>query len=78
MAKKFIPVGTVSSHMASISTDATDDICREIALFWAVVLSVTNLTTILASLVLVVAESTVECCKLTKLVALELVLAFGN
>ncbi len=64
--------------MTSISTDATDDVCGEIALFWAVVLSVTDLSTILASLVLVVAESTIKSCKLTKLVALELVLAFGN
>jgi hypothetical protein len=64
--------------MSCISTDATDDVGREVALLWTIVLSVTNLTAVLASLVLVVSERTVECCKLTKLVALELVLAFRN
>jgi hypothetical protein len=73
-----IPIGAVSGHVACISTDTTDDVGREVALFWAVVLSVTNLTTVLASLVLIVSEGTVERCKLTKLVALELVLPFGN
>jgi hypothetical protein len=64
--------------MACISTDATDDIGCEVALFWAIVLSVTNLAAVLACLILIVSKSTVECCKLAKLVALELVLAFGN
>ncbi|KAK1715567.1 uncharacterized protein BDZ83DRAFT_54194 [Colletotrichum acutatum] len=38
----------------------------------------TDLATVLASLVLVVTEGTVEGSKLAKLVALELVLSFGN
>jgi hypothetical protein len=38
----------------------------------------TNLTTVLASLILIVSKSTIECCKLTKLVTLELVLAFWD
>jgi hypothetical protein len=37
-----------------------------------------DLTTVLTGLVLVVTEGTVEGSKLTKLVALEFVLAFGN
>jgi hypothetical protein len=61
-----------------ISTDATDDVGCEVALFRAVVLSVTNLTTVLASLILIVSKSTIKCCKLTKLVTLELVLAFWD
>jgi len=73
-----IPIGAISGHMSCISTDATDDVGREVALLWTIVLSVTNLTAVLASLVLVVSERTVECCKLTKLVALEFVLAFRN
>ena len=73
-----IPVRTISSHMACVTTDATDDVGGEVALLWAVVFAVTNLSTVLASLVLIVTKSTVECGKLTKLVALELVLAFGN
>lgn len=64
--------------MTCISTDATDDVGGEVALFWTIILSVTDLTAVLASLIFVVSESTVECCKLTKLVALELVLAFRN
>jgi hypothetical protein len=39
---------------------------------------VADLATILASLVLVITERTVEGCKLTQLVALELVLAFRD
>lgn len=38
----------------------------------------TNFTTVLAGLVLIVTEGTVEGSELTELVALELVLAFGN
>ncbi len=78
IAKISVPIGAVSSHVACVTTDTTDDVGCEVALFWAVVLSVTNLTAILASLILVVSEGTVKCCKLTKLVSLELVLAFGN
>jgi hypothetical protein len=73
-----IPIGAISGHVACISTDATDDVCCEIALFWTIVLSVTDLTTVLASLILVVSKSTIECCKLTKLIALELILAFRD
>ena len=73
-----IPIGAISGHMTCVSTDATDNVGCEVALFWTIVLSVTNLTAVLASLILIVSESTVECCKLTKLIALELVLAFRN
>lgn len=78
MARISIPIGAVSGHMACISTDATDDVGCEVALLWAIVLSVTNLAAVLASLVLIVSKRTIECCKLTKLVTLELILAFGN
>jgi len=73
-----IPVRAISSHVACVTTDTADDVGGEVALFWAIVFSVTNLSTILACLVLIVTKSTVECCKLTKLIALELVLAFRN
>lgn len=73
-----IPVRAISSHVACVTTDTADDVGGEIALFWAIVFSVTNLTTILASLILIVTKSTVECCEFTKLVALELVLAFRD
>jgi hypothetical protein len=78
VAEKSIPIGAISSHVTCISTDATDDVGREVALFRAVVFSVTNLTTVLASLILIVSKSTIECCKLTKLVTLELILTFWD
>jgi hypothetical protein len=64
--------------VACISTDTADYGGREVSLLRAVVLAMTNLTTILASLVLVISESTVQCSKFTKLVALQLVLAFWD
>jgi hypothetical protein len=61
----------------SISTDTADDIGREVSLLGTVIFSVSNLTTVLAGLVFVVSKSTVEGGKLTKLIAFQLVLAFG-
>ena len=40
-----LPVGTISSHMTSISTNATDDIGCEVALLGAVVFSMSDLAT---------------------------------
>lgn len=64
--------------MASIATDTTDDVRSEVTLFGTVILAVSDLTTVLASLVLIVTKGTVKSSQLTKLVTLELVLAFGN
>jgi hypothetical protein len=64
--------------MTSLTTDATDDAGREVLLLGAVVLAMANLSAVLAGLVLVVAKGTVEGGKLTKLVALEFVLAFRD
>lgn len=64
--------------MSSVATNTTDDACGVVALLWAIVLAMTNLTTVLASLVLVVTKSTVESSKLTELVALEFVLSLWN
>jgi hypothetical protein len=64
--------------MTSVATDATDN-ARSVVLFLrAVVLAVTDLATVLASLVLVVSEGTVECGEFSELVSLEFVLAFRN
>jgi hypothetical protein len=71
-------VWAVASHMTSVAANTTDDVCREVAGLRAVILAVTNLAAILASLVLVITKSTIEGGKLAQLVALELVLAFGN
>lgn len=64
--------------MSSVAADATDNVGGEVFGVRAVVLAVTDFTAVLASLVLVVTESTVESSQLTQLVALELVLTFGN
>jgi len=73
-----LALGAVASHVASLSTDTANDAGREVLLLRAVVLAMTDLTTVLAGLVLVVAEGTVEGGKLTELVALEFVLTFGD
>jgi len=46
--------------MASISTDATDNPGGEVFGIWAVVLAVTDLAAVLAGLIFVVTEGTVE------------------
>lgn len=64
--------------MTSISTHAANDARGEVLALGAVVLAVADLTTVLAGLVLVVSEGSVEGRQFTQLVTLELVLAFGN
>lgn len=64
--------------MTSVTADTTDDVGGIVLGVRAVILAVTDFTTVLASLVLVVSEGTVECGEFTQLVALELVLTFRN
>lgn len=64
--------------MASVATDSADDAGGVVLLLGAVVLAMSDLTTVLASLVLVVTERAVQSSKLTELVTLELILAFGD
>jgi hypothetical protein len=64
--------------MAGITTHTADDIVGIILALGTVILAVSNLATVLASLVLVVTESTVQSSKFSKLVSLELVLTFRN
>ena len=73
-----IPIRTISSHVPSIATNTTDDVGSEVLLLRAVVLSMTNLSAVLACLVLIVTKSTVKSSKFTELIALELILSFGN
>lgn len=51
---------TVASHVTSTAADATDDVRCEVALLWTVVLAVTDATTILAYLVLVITKGTIQ------------------
>ena len=40
-----LSVRTISGHVASVTADTTDDVGSKIALLWAVILAVTDLTT---------------------------------
>lgn len=73
-----LPIRTIATHVACIATHTTDDASSEVLLLRTVVLAMTDLATVLACLVLVVTEGSIESSKLAKLVTLELVLPFGN
>lgn len=73
-----LSVGTVASHVAGIATHAANDTSGEVLLLRAVVLAVADLAAILAGLVLIVTEGSVQSSQLTKLVTLQFVLALGN
>jgi hypothetical protein len=77
-ASTTLSVRTIASHMTSVTTDATDNTSSVVLFLRAVVLAVADLATVLASLVFVVSKCTVERGKFTKLIALELVLAFRD
>lgn len=64
--------------MTRITTNATNNVSGKVALFWTFISTMTNLTTILTSLILVITKSTVEGSQVTKLITLVLVLTFGN
>lgn len=64
--------------MTGISTNAADDVRGEVSLLGAIVLAMANLTAVLAGLVFIIAESTVQGSKLSKLIAFELVLPFRD
>lgn len=68
----------VSSHVASVATEATDDVSCEILLLRTVILAMADSTTVLANLVFIVPKGAIESGKLTKLVALMIILAFGG
>jgi hypothetical protein len=64
--------------VASVTADTADDVGSVVLLLRAIILAMTDLATVLASLVLIVTEGAVQSGKLTKLVTLELVLSFWN
>lgn len=73
-----LSIGTISSHVTSITTNATNDVGSEVLFLWTIVFAMADLTAVLASLVLVITKSTVQRSELSKLVALEFVLSFGD
>lgn len=64
--------------MPSIAANTANDASGVVLLLGAVVLAVTDLAAVLASLVLVITEGTVESSQLAQLVTLEFILAFGD
>lgn len=55
-----LPIGAVASHMARIATDAADDAGRVVGLVGTVILAVSDAATVLAGLVLIVTQGTVQ------------------
>ena len=64
--------------MSSAPADTTDDVSSKVALLRALILSVTDVATILTDLVLVISKGSVESSKLAELIAFMIVLAFGR
>ena len=77
-AGSLLAVGTIPGHVAGITTNAANDAGCVILSLGAVNLAMSDLTTVLAGLVLVVSQGAVEGSELTELVTLELVLTFGD
>lgn len=73
-----LPVGTITGHVASITTNAADDACCVVLLLGAVVFAMANLTAVLAGLVFIVAQRSVESSQFSQLVSLKLILGFGS
>lgn len=70
-----VPVDSaVASHVSGAAANTADDVRCEVALLRTVVLAMPDTTAVLTDLVFVITESTVECCKLAKLVTLVVVL----
>lgn len=67
---------TVTRHMPSAAANAADDVGGEVALLWTVIFAMTESSAVLADLILVVTQGTVQRREFTKLVALVIVLTF--
>jgi hypothetical protein len=73
-----LTLSTIASNVARLAALATDQISGDVLLLGAVVFAMADLTTVLAGLILVITKSTVQSSKLSELIALEFILAFGN
>lgn len=67
---------TVASHVARTTANTTNNISCEVALLRTVIFAMSKATAVLADLVLVITEGTVQCGEFAKLVALVIILAF--
>ena len=73
-----LPVRTIARHVASVTAHAADNASSVILSLGAVVLAVADLSAVLAGLILIISESSVERGKLSKLVSLEFVLSLRD
>lgn len=73
-----LSIRTVAGHVAGVATHSADNASSEVLLLGAVVLAVSYLATVLASLILIITQGSVQSSKLTELVTLQFVLALGN
>ena len=64
--------------MAGAATNSTDDVSCEVTLLRTVVLAVANATTVLANLVFVITEGTIESREFAQLVSFVVVLSLGS
>jgi hypothetical protein len=71
-------VRAIASHMTCLSADSADDTSSVVLLLRAIIFAMSDLTTVLAGLVFVVTKGSVEGREFAKLIALKLVLTFGN
>jgi hypothetical protein len=68
----------ITSHVTSATTNTTDDVSSEVTLFRAVVFAVTDSTAVLANLVFIVSECSIQSSKFAELIAFVIVLTFGS
>jgi hypothetical protein len=77
-AGSLLSVGTVARHVTCVAADTADDARSVVGLVGTVIFAMSDAAAVLAGLVLIVAEGTVEGGKFAKLVTLEFVLALWN
>jgi hypothetical protein len=77
-ASTSLSVGTITGHVSCVAANTTDDAGGVVLTLGTVVLAVANLATVLAGLVLIISESTVEGGQFSQLIALQLILAFRD
>lgn len=77
-ARASLSIRTIAGHVTSIAAHTTNDVGRVVLLLRAIILAMADLAAVLAGLVLVIAQGSVEGSQFTELIALQFVLALGN
>lgn len=50
---------TITGHMACAAANTTDDVRSEVALFWAIILAMTDTPAILTDLILIISKGAI-------------------